>query len=258
MYDPFRFSDLRTGVLTGVAHALWSEVVMLTCKLQASQSTEVAPSTPRSTSVAPSTTPQSTTTSATATSSPTWTPTPTIRLETITGVVRTLTVTPTEPPTATAQPKKGTAAFFANAGKVAGLFVGLAVIILVTAGLLLFFCWRRRQSHAQLAGEGSTAGGSTPRPQSRSMSQLGLMNEVRQPNGVPQITTGMWGTAGPAADSPTAESERRNSRAKVVDQRLDPQSLWNPLHDNSSRISVRSLQDDRDYSRRVLKVRQVL
>ena len=159
---------------------------------------------------------------------------------------------PTAPPTA--KPLTGAAAFFDDAGKVAGVFVSVAIVVAASIGLGLFLLWRRRQSHRQRAGEASTAGGSTPRPQSRSMSQLGLMNEVRQPNGVPQITTGLWGTAGSAGESPSTESERRLSRAKAVDQRLDPHSLWNPLNDNSSRVSVRSLQDDRDYSRRVLKV----
>lgn len=86
------------------------------------------------------------------------------------------------------------------------------------------------------------------------MSQLGLVNDDKA-KGVPRISAGMW----PAADAPgdsaaSPERDRRGSRAKVVDQRLDPSALWNPLNDNSSRVSVRSLQDDRDYSRRVLKV----
>ena len=44
------------------------------------------------------------------------------------------------------------------------------------------------------------------------------------------------------------------SNPRLVDQRLDPGTLWNVENDASSRASVRSLRDDRDYSRRVLKV----
>jgi cell wall integrity and stress response component len=101
--------------------------------------------------------------------------------------------------------------------------------------------------------------GSTPiRCRSRSISELGLVDGAAQgeKQTLPRITTGMWNMSGGSGGSPTGLSptNKRNSAARIVDQRLDPGAVWSPEHDNSSRISVRSLQDDRDYSRRVLRV----
>ena len=67
------------------------------------------------------------------------------------------------------------------------------------------------------------------------------------------LSTGPWGGASRSSRSPISP-ERRHSQARIVDQRLDPGVLWNPDIDNGSRASMRSLQDDQDYSRRVLRV----
>ncbi|KAI9804436.1 MAG: hypothetical protein M1825_001335 [Sarcosagium campestre] len=226
-----------------------------------SDSSEQSPSSKKPTRTSTSDT--STTSSASVSS--TWTPTPITSVETITGALRTVTLTPTEPPQATTpltqtSPKTG---LFSNAGKVAGLFVGLALLILITAGVVIFCLLRRRRRRGESLE--SAAGDSTPpRTRSRSISELGLISDDRTIMGektLPRIQTGglaagagMQGGDGMTGNSPSSLADRRNSQARIIDQRLDPAVVWNPLNDNSSSVSVRSLQDDQDYSRRVLRL----
>jgi cell wall integrity and stress response component len=88
------------------------------------------------------------------------------------------------------------------------------------------------------------AAGVFGRTRTRSMSTLGLVGEKGQQspaNGTGQVTAGGPDTAG---------------EATIYDQRLDPSSLFMRFdhQTGSSRMSVRSLRDDTDYSRRVLRV----
>ena len=71
----------------------------------------------------------------------------------------------------------------------------------------------------------------------------------------PTIQTSGLGTGNGSEQSPADTLDRRNSYPRVVDQRLEPTALWNPIHDNGSHVSVRSFRDDQDYSRRMLRVR---
>ena len=71
---------------------------------------------------------------------------------------------------------------------------------------------------------------------------------------VPRIETTGWGPGNGSEKSPADTLDRRSSYPRIVDQRLEPTALWNPLHDNGSHISVRSFRDDQDYSRRMLRV----
>ncbi|KAI9845707.1 MAG: hypothetical protein M1837_004540 [Sclerophora amabilis] len=217
--------------------------------------TPTTSSTPSST-LTPSTSPEPKSSPPTTT----WTPTPVTSVMTITGQLRTVTITPTEPPKANMPLEKSDGRFFSNAGKVAGLFVGLALIILIVAAAVLYLFWRRHQralGAAAAAGSDHGSHQSPMRSRSRSMSELGLISRnstLMGEKSVPQIqTVGPSGTMG-APVSPTSPLDKRSSQARIVDQRLDPGLIWNPLHDNSSRISVRSLQDDQDYSRRVLRL----
>ncbi|MCJ1362058.1 hypothetical protein MMC16_001160 [Acarospora aff. strigata] len=91
------------------------------------------------------------------------------------------------------------------------------------------------------------------------MSQMGLIAGGRGPLGekvLSPIQTGGWGGGSPSKspDTTTSPLDKRRSFPLIVDQRLDPGTLWSPHHDNDSRISIRSLQDDQDYSRRMLRI----
>jgi cell wall integrity and stress response component len=139
--------------------------------------------------------------------------------------------------------------FFDNAGRAAGLIVGIILGLCLIGAAVLFYRRRRNRNRAalyddSLAGGAVAAAGGFGRTRTRSMSTLGLVGEKGQQsptaNGASQVTTGP-DTAG---------------EATIYDQRLDPSSLFMRFdhQTGSSRMSVRSLRDDTDYSRRVLRV----
>ncbi|KAL8870876.1 MAG: hypothetical protein Q9174_003179 [Haloplaca sp. 1 TL-2023] len=143
-------------------------------------------------------------------------------------------------------------------GKVAGLFVGVAIIILLLIAAVFFFL-RRRKLNAQAGNYASTAGG-TPQRQVSKLSTVGLLGGTRgskKRKSVPAIQTSGsgWGLGDANEKSPTDTpvEYHRSSYPRVVDQRLEPTRLWNPIHGNGSHVSVQSLQDNQDYSRRMLK-----
>ncbi|KAL9124325.1 MAG: hypothetical protein Q9217_006334 [Psora testacea] len=173
----------------------------------------------------------------------------------------TLTVTPTEPPASTqivvaATDSGNDGGFFTNSGKVAGTFVAVAVIVLLIAAGLIFFFMRRKRRSEQPEALPSTAGSGTPQRRPSRLSQMGLLGGAsqRERNNVPPIQTTGWGPGNSAEKSPADTLDKRSSYPRVVDQRLEPTALWNPLHDNGSHISVRSFRDDQDYSRRMLRI----
>lgn len=101
---------------------------------------------------------------------------------------------------------------------------------------------------------GTEAGGAIPaggagimagRRRSRSLSTLGLIGE----KGFHSVNT-------TPATGPPNMAGLNGVGTKLVDQRLDPSQLYLRYDPDtgSSRMSVRSLRDDADYSRRVLRV----
>ncbi|KAI4181176.1 MAG: hypothetical protein L6R41_006776 [Letrouitia leprolyta] len=188
----------------------------------------------------------------------TWTPTPITSVMTVTGQVKTITITPTVPPMAkqTSQVDEG-GGFMSHPGKVAGLFVGVGLIIcLAAAAVIWLFLRRKRNAEDEMAA--STAGGETPQRRQSKLSTMGLLGGTKRPNrkSVPQIQTSGWGTGNTAEKSPTDTpiEYRRSSYPRIIDQRLEPAALWNPLQDNGSHVSIQSFRDDQDYSRRMLRV----
>ena len=146
--------------------------------------------------------------------------------------------------------------FFSDSGKVAGTFVAVAVILILLLGALAWFFFFRRKRQEEVATIPSTAGNTPQRRPSR-LSQMGLIGGASEgEKSVPRLQTSGWGPGNSAEKSPadTLSADRRSSFPRVVDQRLEPTALWNPLHDNGSHVSVRSFRDDQDYSRRMLRV----
>ncbi|KAL8830210.1 MAG: hypothetical protein Q9170_005836 [Blastenia crenularia] len=176
---------------------------------------------------------------------------------TVTGQVKTITITPTAPPAATEAAQTRDGGFMSHPGKVAGLFVGVGLIIcLIAAALLWFFLRKKRDVEAETIA--STTGGETPQRRQSKLSTIGLLGGTRRSNrkSVPRIQTGGWGPDNSTEKSPTDTpiDYRRTSYPRIVDQRLEPTALWNPLQDNGSHISIQSFRDDQDYSRRMLRV----
>ena len=185
-------------------------------------------------------------------------------METVTGQVKTLTITPTTPPAAVqtvvkTQQQDGNA-FSQSPGKIAGVSVAVVLICAAIIGAITWFCLRRKRQNEEILPVPSTAGGDTPQRRPSRLSQMGLISAVptgtQKSRSPPTIVTSGWGP-GPtnsAEKSPEDTLDPRSSYPRLVDQRLEPTALWNPLHDNGSHISVRSFRDDQDYSRRMLRV----
>ncbi|KAL9072345.1 MAG: hypothetical protein Q9161_003664 [Pseudevernia consocians] len=221
------------------------------------------------TTLTTSSTPTTTSTSSTTTSSSSFSATPFTSVTTVTGQVKTLTITPTAPAaTATTiitTAKENNGGFFSDSGKVAGTFVAVAIVLLLLiAGAIWFFLRRSRRRQPEAAVLPSIAGSSTPQRRPSRLSQMGLVGAggtQREKTGptIPVIQTSGWGpsNANASEQSPAdtlSAVDRRSSYPRVVDQRLEPTALWNPLHDNGSHVSVRSFRDDQDYSRRMLRI----
>lgn len=213
------------------------------------QSSPSTSTTPSQVVTTPSTT-STTSTESSSSSTSTWTPTPVTSLETVTGQVRTVTVTPTIPPT-TAQsvaPVEKSSSGGLSTGAAVGLTVGLVALVALVCSLI-YFCWRKRNKERERESEilnnpesrrGSSAGLGGPIP-SRTMSENSRY--VLGTDGRQVVET--WEPD--SRDTPGS----RKSRLMPVDPRLDPFAPVYQRGENKSRESINTIRDDHDYSRRV-------
>ena len=138
----------------------------------------------------------------------------------------------------------------------AGLAVGVALGVLLLSALGLFFAWRRlKQRNAEQVADSmnpETGAGGTPGTVSRhtsQMSQHGLIGKAPVLN-TRNLSGGLHSTTQSAANISPGSGNRRSLGA---DQRLDPYStIYANEAGNASDIS---LQDNADYSRKILSVR---
>ncbi|TGO29512.1 hypothetical protein BPAE_0014g00630 [Botrytis paeoniae] len=187
---------------------------------------------------------QKSSSSTSGSTSSTWTPTPVISLETITGQVRTVTVTPTAPPNSSnnSSVSKGNGGL--TTGAAVGLTIGLVALIAIIAGVTYFCIRKRRQEKAEQyaavnSRRESLAGVGGPIP-SRTMSENSRF--VLGTDGKRVVET--WE---PELHTPGS----RRSQLVPVDPRLDPFAAVYQRGDNKSRESINTIRDDHDYSRRV-------
>ena len=135
--------------------------------------------------------------------------------------------------------------------------MGVALIFLIAAALAIWLFLRRRRNRGAAAVE-PKSGSETPQRRPSRLSQMGLVGRTTGEKSLPSIRTSGWGPSIGGEKSPddtiTPADGRRSSFPRVVDQRLDPVTVWNPIHANGSHVSVRSFRDDQDYSRRMLRV----
>jgi cell wall integrity and stress response component len=180
----------------------------------------------------------------------TWVPTPITSVETVTGQVRTMTITPTTPPTAGDK----SVAFEQitsrglTTGQAVGLTIGLVALIALIVAIL--FCVRKRRQSA--AGDqfddvvrGDSSSGPLPKRTMSEASRYMLGTDGRQ------VVEG-W-------EPETEVAGSRRSRLIPVDPRLDPFAPVYQRGDGSkSRESVATIRDDHDYSRRFHNGRPIL
>lgn len=174
----------------------------------------------------------------------------------------TTTVTIKTEPTSDSSPSNSDGGdFFDNAARVAGVFTVLTLLLIALLFALFWYMRRRKHRGAPLAAESPTpesyggsgmmiGGTSQEKRRSRSVSTIGLTAPYSdRPHQAPPIVSNNSGSSG-GSGVPTITPDR------ITDQRLDPGQVWMRYeNDNASRMSVRSLRDDQDYSRRVLRVR---
>ncbi|PRT55363.1 Cell wall integrity and stress response component 4 [Wickerhamiella sorbophila] len=180
----------------------------------------------------------SSTTSKTSSSSiedPTTTEKPSISVTTVNAsIIKTVTVVPTSSSSfnATASEPTGTPAhhkdtFWSDGGKVAGTFVGVGIGVVLIAGLLFFFLFKRRQKKRHdLAVLASPHGSS----EHSGFHPKGSFYHRRQASGVSDADTNL---------------------VPIFDQRMEPTQMYMHWDQSESQIS---LADHEDYSRRVLRV----
>ncbi|KAI1132494.1 hypothetical protein F5Y10DRAFT_261205 [Nemania abortiva] len=167
----------------------------------------------------------------------TTTPLPTTSVKTVTagGTVSLETVTVTPAPTAGSgdEPGVSTSSHGLSTGATVGIVVGVLGIVAILAGIIAFVCLQRKRHQREEA--------LTSRPHSHLSGSAGMM-------GTP--TTGMasvW-------DGENTSTGRRSSRLMPHDPRMDPfaTNIYGRF-ENKSRESINTLQDNQDYSRKVLR-----
>ncbi|KAG0135963.1 hypothetical protein HOY82DRAFT_479607 [Tuber indicum] len=216
----------------------------------ASQTSTSSSSASSSSTLAKSTSTQSTSTEATST--------PSVSVVTSVGGYKTVTLAPTEqtptPTNRAATSDSPNGNFFSKPAQVAGLFVGLALGIILVVAALLFFCYRRNNQRAafhnvdsgsaamtDVAGRGMFGG----RRRSRSMSTLGLIGEK---GGTAVNNTTPTSTANNFSGLPAAEAGKSTTTAqpdRLIDQRLDPNQIYLRYDPDtgSSRMSLANPDD---------------
>ncbi|KAH9887843.1 hypothetical protein F4778DRAFT_786212 [Xylariomycetidae sp. FL2044] len=187
---------------------------------------------------------EATTEATTEKSTKTTTPTPSVSIATVTagGVtsLQTVTVMPSvadDPDSSATSNANATGMKSSQHGLSTGAAVGVAVGVLgavVILGAIGAFFWlkRKRQQQEQELADGRT---------SQRGSSAGMMSSTTTP------MQSLW-------DGENMSTGRRNSRLLPHDPRMDPYAtnLYTRF-DNKSHESVNTLQDNHDYSRRVLR-----
>lgn len=156
-------------------------------------------------------------------------------------------------PTATATPQaEVTAKSSSNTGAIVGGVVGgVGALAAILAGVF-FLLWRRRkQQREEQTGETGEESASGVHRYASTMSKAGLLRGEKPPEYPAPIATNFNRRGSRTLDqesiSPISASDRRNSSFRIADQRLNPSTIF--VFDNTSRASVGSLDDSRDYHR---------
>lgn len=141
-----------------------------------------------------------------------------------------------------------------NTGAIVGGVVGGVAAIAAIVGGILFFLWRRKkQQRAEDEHQTSITRNTS------TMSKAGLLGGrtvVTDPQYPPPIATN-FSTTGSRHDnesiSPSSGLQRRYSQPLMIDSRLNPETvlMYHPTFGNSSRESLGSIDDSRDYGRQL-------
>lgn len=162
-------------------------------------------------------------------------------------ITQTLLITPTATPQTevTGKSKSNTGAI------VGGVVGGVGALAAILAGVFFLLRRRRNQQREGHNGESGDQDESGVHRYASTMSKSGLLRGEKQPERPPPIATSFNRRHSRTLDqesiSPISASDRRNSSYRIADQRLNPSTIF--VFENTSRASVGSLDDSRDYHR---------
>ena len=138
-----------------------------------------------------------------------------------------------------------------SSGSVVAIAVAsvVAAVVLLVALLVGFCCWRRRRNDPYRDDDEPQDVLHVPRRNTSVMSNAGLLGPSSGSNTTTPPGESPPHRARPPLGAPVggAVAEHRNSRLMVFDQRLNPTAFMQ--HDDGSRASFASMQDNRDYTR---------
>ena len=168
-----------------------------------------------------------------------------LQVITVSGAVVTQTIVSPSSPDSMSAKQTGL-----SGGAIAGIIVGTVVGIALLAACFFwaFFARRRKQSRDGMLdddvnGSSGVTQTRSPRRTTSVLSRIGLLDKTRY-SGFQQSSSH------DTSDDPSSPvSERRQSRPFVYDQRMIPNLSQLLAGDNSSRQSIRTMDDNRDYSR---------
>lgn len=172
-------------------------------------------------------------------------------------VTKTIVVTPPANPTSSTAPVRiGDEDSSPNVGAIAGGVAGGVLGLVAIIGGICFWLYRRRKQRREVDEDGNGGGSAGITRNTSTMSKAGLLGrstEMEQPYR-PQLTT-TFGTQnsryGADNQSVSPISNRRNSQPLVIDSRMNPQAMIEYAGANASRESIGTIDDSRDYGRRL-------
>lgn len=166
--------------------------------------------------------------------------------QTLSGSIRTVTYTPTAPPSAA---QTNVAKSSHSGGLSTGASIGIAIalalfIIAIVLGIVYYYHSKRKDRAGEFGADGSQS--LTGSGRTEDGGRPGLSRPMSQNSEFILKTDGRTVSGGFEVNTPA----RRQSNLNVVDPRLDP---FNGLYGqgNKSRESVNTLNDGRDYSRKL-------
>jgi len=173
-------------------------------------------------------------------------------------ITKTIVVSSPANPTSSSEPvKTGSEKSSTNVAAVAGGVAGGIIGLLAIVGGILFVLYRRRRQRRQseLDVNGGGSGGITRNVSTMSKAGLlGRTTEVEQQPYRPPLNT-TFGTQnsryGADNQSVSPISNRRNSQPLVIDSRMNPQAMIEYAGANASRESIGTIDDSRDYGRKL-------
>lgn len=186
--------------------------------------------------------------------------------------VSTVIITPSSSATATAVASGSLGQGASNSSKglskdaIAGMAVGIALGVTAVAAIIILFLWRRMKQRRAAEDEAmtpemGTGNGSPPASVSRHTSQMSQHGLLAGGGRAPRLNTrnlsnGWPGPATAQSAAPTISptgTGQSNRRSIGADQRLD---AFHPIYTlEDGRHSDVSLQDNTDYTRKILAVR---